>query len=168
MGNFLSLTLLPSYLHDKILKMSTINFTEDFCIWENMDPKFGAFKPWPISIVGIINGPPSANMACWYYADCIFNLIPETRKQQYAATSLVMGFIPLMLKDVAWPHRRIAYAPRLQVWHVEIPVSGLGRNPAVKQRIPLYGRTFKPLQSRALFLSLLFFTTGHVHTSSNH
>ena len=66
-----------------------------------------------------------------------------------------MGLIPLILKDVAWPQCRIADIPHLQPWYIEILVRALGLNPVVKEKLILYGRTFKTLQSRAIFLLLL-------------
>jgi hypothetical protein len=67
-----------------------------------------------------------------------------------------MGLIPLILKDVAWPQRRIAEIPYLQPWYIEILVRALGLNPIVQKTPIPYGRTFKNLGSRVLFLSLLF------------
>jgi uncharacterized membrane protein HdeD (DUF308 family) len=71
------------------------------------------------------------NMACWWYADCIFSLVPETRKQQYSAISVVMALIPITLKDIAWPHRRIVLIPKKKHWAIEIIVRALGLNPIV-------------------------------------
>ena len=32
----------------------------------------------------------------------------DARQQQFAATNLVMGLVPLIVKDIAWPRRRMA------------------------------------------------------------
>jgi hypothetical protein len=152
---FLSATIFLTFLP----LTTAFNYT-DFCSYQNPDLDYNPFHPWPKSILNLVGGSPNTNMACWYYADCIFSLIPDTRKQQYAATSLVMGLIPLILKDVAWPHRRIAYIPRLQPWYIEILVRGLGLNPivptpTVQKEDPIpYGRKFEGLKSLALFLTL--------------
>ncbi|CAG8955262.1 hypothetical protein HYFRA_00011244 [Hymenoscyphus fraxineus] len=141
--------------------MGVPNFKTDFCIWDNSVLIYGPFTPWPKSIVGMIDGPPNDNMACWYYADCIFQLIPETRKQQHQATSLVMGLIPLVLKDIAWPHRRIAHIPHLLPWYTEIIVRALGLNPVVKRRRKIsYGRTFNSFTSHVILYSLIFVLVG--------
>ena len=36
-----------------------------------------------------------SNQHCWDWASCIFQVADEARKQQFAATALVMGLIPL-------------------------------------------------------------------------
>jgi hypothetical protein len=95
-------------------------------------------------------------MACWWYADCCFSISPDTRKQQYAATALVMGLIPLILKDIAWPQRRIALIPRLQPWYIEVVVRALGLNPIVTDKAIIEGKTFKRrLISRAVLMLLV-------------
>jgi hypothetical protein len=67
-----------------------------------------------------------------------------------------MGLVPLILKDVAWPQRRIAEIPYLQPWYIEILVRALGLNPVVQKAPIPYGRTFKKFGSRVFFLSLFF------------
>jgi hypothetical protein len=136
-----------------------MNYT-DYCSTTNKDFVYSSFHPWPKSILNTIGGPLNDNIACWYYADCIYSLIPNTRQQQYAATSLVMGLLPLILKDVAWPHRRIAFIPRLQPWYVEVPVRALGLNPVVGRSPFPYGKTFNRLRSGAILFSLLMFLLG--------
>jgi hypothetical protein len=44
---------------------------------------------------------------CWVATDCLFEAASESRKQQFAATAFIMGLIPLTLRDIAWPERRI-------------------------------------------------------------
>ena len=58
----------------------------------------------------------------------------EARKQQFAATSLVMGLVPLTLKDVAWPERRIVVVSRQLRKPVEIIVRALGIVPSIGER----------------------------------
>ncbi|KAJ5058017.1 hypothetical protein J3E74DRAFT_467739 [Bipolaris maydis] len=50
----------------------------------------------------------------------------QNRKQQFAATALVMGLIPLTLKDVAWPERRIVHVTEPLPWLCDILVLALG------------------------------------------
>ncbi|KAF2683387.1 hypothetical protein K458DRAFT_418989 [Lentithecium fluviatile CBS 122367] len=66
---------------------------------------------------------------CWVVADCLFEAAGESRKQQFAATALVMGLIPLTLKDIAWPERRLIYVTKRLNWVVEVLVLALGLVP---------------------------------------
>ncbi|KAH7355816.1 hypothetical protein BKA66DRAFT_575012 [Pyrenochaeta sp. MPI-SDFR-AT-0127] len=66
---------------------------------------------------------------CWVAADCLFEAAGESRKQQFAATALVMGLIPLTLKDIAWPERRLIHVTNRLNWMVEILVLALGLVP---------------------------------------
>ncbi|KAF2255318.1 hypothetical protein BU26DRAFT_547286 [Trematosphaeria pertusa] len=66
---------------------------------------------------------------CWVAADCLFEAAGESRKQQFAATALVMGLIPLTLKDIAWPERRLIHVTKSLNWAVEILVLALGLVP---------------------------------------
>ncbi|KAH7072634.1 hypothetical protein BKA63DRAFT_47520 [Paraphoma chrysanthemicola] len=70
---------------------------------------------------------------CWVAADCLFEAAGESRKQQFAATALVMGLIPLTLKDIAWPERRIIYVTEKLHWAVEILILALGLVPTQTQ-----------------------------------
>ncbi|KAF2474948.1 uncharacterized protein BDR25DRAFT_280577 [Lindgomyces ingoldianus] len=67
--------------------------------------------------------------ACWGAADCLFEAAGESRKQQFAATALIMGLVPLTLKDIAWPERRIIYVTDTLNPIVEILVLALGLVP---------------------------------------
>lgn len=49
--------------------------------------------------------------------------------KQFAATALVMGLIPLTLKDIAWPERRLIAISKRQPILVEILVRALGLVP---------------------------------------
>jgi hypothetical protein len=53
----------------------------------------------------------------------------ESRKQQYGATALVMGLVPLTLKDVAWPHRRVVPVTKPLPAILEVLVRALGADP---------------------------------------
>lgn len=53
----------------------------------------------------------------------------ESRKQQFAATALVMGLIPLTLKDIAWPEKRLIYVTKRLNWFVGVLVWALGLVP---------------------------------------
>ncbi|KAL5347271.1 hypothetical protein ACLOAV_007580 [Pseudogymnoascus australis] len=111
---------------------------EALCTWEGLDSSFGkSYTPWFRGWKNVTSGPGGSdeafvkNMACWWYADCIFSLAPETGKQQYAAISIVMALIPLILKDIAWPHRRLVLSLKKKHWLVEILIRALGLNPVV-------------------------------------
>ncbi|KAH7030046.1 hypothetical protein B0J12DRAFT_583718 [Macrophomina phaseolina] len=85
---------------------------------------YSPFEPW----WRFYNG---TSQMCWNTASCLFIKADEARKQQFAATALVMGLIPLTLKDIAWPERRsVPVSRRLNVV-VETVVLGLGLVPVV-------------------------------------
>lgn len=88
---------------------------------------YSPFKPWFV----FFNDINSNAQSCWHAASCVFIEADESRKQQFAATSLVMGLIPLTLKDIAWPERRIVPIPRRQHALVEMLVRALGIQPVV-------------------------------------
>jgi hypothetical protein len=69
---------------------------------------------------------------CWWYADCILNEAPGTRKLQFSTTALVMGLVPLILVDIAWPERRIAYVETKLGFSREVLVRALGLNPVLR------------------------------------
>ncbi|KAF3031405.1 hypothetical protein E8E11_000824 [Didymella keratinophila] len=66
---------------------------------------------------------------CWVATDCLFVAAGESRKQQFAATAFIMGLIPLSLKDIAWPERRIVHVSRPLPRFSEIMVLALGLVP---------------------------------------
>jgi hypothetical protein len=66
---------------------------------------------------------------CWIATDCLFENAGESRKQQFAATALVMGLIPFTIKDIAWPERRLMYVTKRLHWSLEILVLALGLVP---------------------------------------
>ncbi|KAF2281384.1 uncharacterized protein EI97DRAFT_429431 [Westerdykella ornata] len=66
---------------------------------------------------------------CWVAADCLMEASGESRKQQFGAVALVMGLIPLTLKDIAWPERRIIHVTKRLHWAVQVFVLALGLVP---------------------------------------
>ncbi|KAK5455098.1 hypothetical protein LTS15_005818 [Exophiala xenobiotica] len=66
---------------------------------------------------------------CWDWAGCVYGRAQEVRKQQFEATALVMGLIPLTLKDIAWPNRRIVFLRKSLGVLSEIFVRALGLEP---------------------------------------
>ena len=97
------------------------------------------YTPWFRAWTNLTSGPGGSdeafvnNRACWWYADCIYGLSAETRKQQHSAVAIVMAIIPLILKDIAWPHRRNVLNSRKNQWAIEIIVRALGLNPIVSE-----------------------------------
>jgi hypothetical protein len=84
------------------------------------------FTPWWKFTVPY---PDSRN--CWLIADCLYEAAGESRKQQFSATALVMGLIPLTIKDIAWPERRLVYVTEKLHWTIEILVLALGLVPQI-------------------------------------
>ncbi len=71
------------------------------------------------------------NTACWWFIICLLSSADEARKKQFEATSLVMGLVPLTLKDIAWPERRVVVVSRRLRKPVEIIVRALGVVPSI-------------------------------------
>ena len=91
---------------------------------------YSPFTKWPHDFL-LIDGP-TENTACWWWADCVLDNSPEVRKQQFAATSLVMGLVPLTLKEIAWPKNRIGLVSSPLNAFLEVLVRALGLIPVVK------------------------------------
>ncbi|KAF2793755.1 hypothetical protein K505DRAFT_325249 [Melanomma pulvis-pyrius CBS 109.77] len=89
----------------------------DFLIYSPFQPYF----TWPWW--------NNSRQSCWTAADCLLQSAGESRKQQFGATALVMGLIPLVLKDVAWPQRRVVHVTEPLNIFVEILVLALGLVP---------------------------------------
>lgn len=87
---------------------------------------YSPFKPWWY----FYNGTAQR---CWRTASCVFIQADEdeTRKQQYGATALVMGLIPLTLRDIAWPEKRMIPVSKRPTFIVEMLVLALGLQPIV-------------------------------------
>ena len=105
---------------------NTLNLS-DVCHYSDI---YSPFTKWPRDFL-LINGP-TENTACWWWADCVLDNAPEVRKQQFAATSLVMGLVPLTLKDIAWPEHRIGPVSSPLNRVLEVLVRALGLIPVVK------------------------------------
>ncbi|KAI9708082.1 MAG: hypothetical protein M1820_004286 [Bogoriella megaspora] len=72
---------------------------------------------------------------CWWWAGCTLAQADEPRKQQFASVALIMGLIPLTLKDIAWPERRIVnVSKRVKPLWVDVLVRALGIVPSVSQK----------------------------------
>ncbi|KAK5231946.1 hypothetical protein LTR47_007079 [Exophiala xenobiotica] len=68
---------------------------------------------------------------CWEWASCVYYNSADLRKQQFDAVALIMGLIPLTLKDIAWPNRRIVFLRKRLDVPREILVRALGLEPIV-------------------------------------
>ncbi|KAH9222533.1 hypothetical protein DL95DRAFT_518525 [Leptodontidium sp. 2 PMI_412] len=156
----LSLVILSIYLLTPILATDSSELCDGLG-WAPTKP----FNPWFRAWTNLTSGPGGDdpdfvnNMACWWYADCIFNHVPETRKQQYGAISIVMALIPLILKDIAWPEKRIVLIANKSGWVIEIIVRALGLNPTIPedQTQIKQGRLFHPIISAAVLVLLVAF-----------
>ena len=91
---------------------------------------YSPFTKWPRDFL-LINGP-TENTACWWWAYCVLDNSPGVRKQQFAATSLIMVLVPLTLRNIAWPeHNTVLVSSPLNVV-LEVLVRALGLIPVVK------------------------------------
>lgn len=66
---------------------------------------------------------------CWIVPDCLFEAAGESRKQLFATTALVMGVIPLAIKDIVSPQRRLILVTKRLHRLVEVLVLALGLVP---------------------------------------
>lgn len=71
------------------------------------------------------------NEACWWWAICLLSSADEARKQQFTAISLVMGLVPLTLRDIAWPERRVVSVSRHLPNQIEVIIRALGLVPSI-------------------------------------
>ena len=69
--------------------------------------------------------------ACWWWIICLLSSADEARKKQFDATSLVMGLVPLTLKDIAWPERRLVRVSRRLPPLSDMIVRALGVVPSI-------------------------------------
>ncbi|MCJ1240080.1 hypothetical protein MMC14_008080 [Varicellaria rhodocarpa] len=103
--------------------------------YDQVCPNISVYSPftrWPSLFLQYPDPTVTANTACWWWADCVLTKADEVRKQQFAATSFVMGLVPLALKDIAWPERRRATVVKGIAplnWTGEVVVRGLGLTP---------------------------------------
>ncbi|KAG8528948.1 uncharacterized protein KY384_006637 [Bacidia gigantensis] len=113
------------------------------------------------------------NNGCWWTIICLIAQADEARKKQFDAIALVMGLVPLTLKDVAWPERRVIAVSRQLPAIVEAIVRALGVVPwndadfFAKQRAmsssSLYHRAIS-MSYKNIRLSLSMCTSGLVVT----
>ena len=101
---------------------------DDICPWASV---YTPFTRWSPIFLQYPNATITPNLACWWWADCVFTRASEVRKQQFSATSFVMGLLPLAIKDIAWPEHRTAAVKKPLGWAREILVRGLGLQPVV-------------------------------------
>ena len=81
---------------------------------------------------------PTKNSMCWWWAGCVLDSASEVRKQQFAATSLIMGLVPLTLKHIVWPDYTTGLVSLPRNWFLEILVRALGHIPVVtRKHIPV-------------------------------
>jgi hypothetical protein len=106
----------------------------------------------------------ATNNACWWWAICLLSSADAARIQQFAATSLVMGLVPLTLKDIAWPERRVVSISRQLPRLLEVFVRALGVVPSIDTFSPekhaissttLYGWTLKLTRKRLILVLAL-------------
>lgn len=90
---------------------------------------YSPFKPFSQSEYFVYT--QHTDNACWWWAICLLSAADEARKQQFAATSLVMGLVPLTLKDIAWPERRIVSVSRNLPKPIELIIRALGLVPSI-------------------------------------
>jgi hypothetical protein len=155
-----SLIILTTCLLTPILASNSTELCDGLG-WSHNKP----FNPWFRAWTNLSSGPGGDdpdyvdNMACWWYADCIFSLVSETRKQQYGAISIVMALVPLILKDIAWPEQRVVLISSKSGWMIEIIVRALGLNPVIPedQTQIKKGRLFQPVVSAAILVLLVAF-----------
>ncbi|KAJ6491124.1 hypothetical protein C8R45DRAFT_928948 [Mycena sanguinolenta] len=68
---------------------------------------------------------------CWSWSIFVLETANETRKLQFAAVALVIGLVPLTLKDIAWPERRLVSVTRPLPPALDTLVRALGPVPSV-------------------------------------
>ena len=67
---------------------------------------------------------------CWGIIICVFGRADEARKQQLSAVALIMGFLPLLMKDLTWPHRNELFVSRRPCpWPLDVFVRAMGLVP---------------------------------------
>ncbi|MCJ1263174.1 hypothetical protein MMC22_003044 [Lobaria immixta] len=121
---------------------------------------YSPFRPYSQSEYFTYN--QATDNACWWWAICLLSSADEARKQQFAATSLVMGLVPLTLKDIAWPERRVVLVSRHLPKKIEVIIRALGLVPSIntasyaeKQAVSstsLYQRVQRLSRNRSMLL----------------
>lgn len=90
---------------------------------------------------------------CWPCMICLLEQADEARKLQFASTALIMGLIPLVLKDIAWPERRKLFVTHQPSWTTEIYMRMVGLEPWPTKSLHLT-RQWAQTSSRAIRWSL--------------
>ncbi|KAF2202675.1 hypothetical protein GQ43DRAFT_439517 [Delitschia confertaspora ATCC 74209] len=103
-------------------KSSAYNLTSNSCPDSSEDIVYSPFTPYFVH-------PHTSAQQCWTWANCVFSAADESRKQQFAATALVMGLIPVTLADLAWPEKRLVYVTKPLVPILSVLVLALGLVP---------------------------------------
>lgn len=98
------------------------------------DIVYSPFKPW----FHFYSGGERSSF-CWKAAICTLEPADEARKQQFGATALVMGLLPLTLRDIAWPERRIVVVSAPLPMVASVIVRGLGLDPMVRGEMATWG-----------------------------
>ncbi|KAL2825651.1 hypothetical protein BDW59DRAFT_146127 [Aspergillus cavernicola] len=93
------------------------------------DIVYSPFKPWFQFDYGPLEGD------CWSAAICTLDQADAARNQQFAAAALVMGLLPLVLRDIAWPDRRVVLVSKPLPALVEVIVRALGLEPMIKGNV---------------------------------
>ncbi|CAG8885661.1 unnamed protein product [Penicillium egyptiacum] len=87
---------------------------------------YSPFRPW----FSFDYGPEPGD--CWKAAICLLSQADPARNQQFAATALVMGLLPMVFRDIAWPERRLVLVSSPLPTLAEVVVRALGLEPIVK------------------------------------
>ncbi|KAJ6178674.1 hypothetical protein N7519_009135 [Penicillium mononematosum] len=87
---------------------------------------YSPFRPW----FSFDYGPEPGD--CWKAAICLLGQADPARNQQFAATALVMGLLPMVFRDIAWPERRVVLVSSPLPTLAEVVVRALGLEPVVK------------------------------------
>lgn len=90
---------------------------------------YSPFTPWSAFYSG------DRSYFCWTAAICTLAEADEARKQQFGATALVMGLLPLTLRDIAWPERRVVLVSAPLPSFAAVLVRMLGLEPMVKGEV---------------------------------
>ncbi|EEP82135.1 predicted protein [Uncinocarpus reesii 1704] len=98
------------------------------------DIVYSPFAPW----FAFYSGGPRSSF-CWKAAICTLEPADEARKQQFGATALVMGLLPLTLRDLAWPERRLVLVSAPLPHAAAVIVRALGLEPMVKGELTTWG-----------------------------
>ncbi|KAJ5837194.1 hypothetical protein N7447_003220 [Penicillium robsamsonii] len=87
---------------------------------------YSPFRPW----FNFDYGPERGD--CWKAAICLFDQADSARNQQFSATALVMGLLPMVFRDIAWPERRVVLVSSPLPALAEVVVRALGLEPVVR------------------------------------